>query len=247
MNRWLLPLSSLFVLIGLWEALPWLLATPVYVFPRFSDVVRALAEQPARLFGHLSITAVESLAGFAVGSLAGFLLGVALAQSRLFARIALPYLIASQAIPIMVLAPIFVVWLGNGMATKIVVAAFLCFFPLCINTYKGLNQYPADYRSLFDLYGGTPRDFLFRFQLPNALPYIVAGLKLNATFAVIGAIVSEFIASDRGLGFAMLQASYQLDTAKLWAYVLVSCALGVSLYAVLFGIEKRIQKRYPSA
>ena len=130
------------------------------------------------------------------------------------------------------------------MSSKIFVSAFLCFFPLCINTYKGLSEYDPIFKDLFFVYGSTKIEFLKKFKLMNSLPFIFTGLKLNATYSVIGAIVAEFVGANSGLGFGMLQASYTLNAPRLWGYIIISCILGMTMYFTIVIIEKLVGKRF---
>lgn len=237
-----IPFAVFILILLCWEFLPTLFSIPRYIFPRLSEIINALILAKEYLFTHLSTTVTEAVLGFFIGSGLGFIFGVGMAQSRLFSNIALPYVIATNAIPVIAVAPIIVLWFGHGITAKAVVSAFLCFFPLVINTYRGISEYNPIYKELFQLYGSSKKDFLLKFKIPNAAPYIIAGLKLNATFAVIGAVVAEFIGANAGLGFGMLQASYSLNTPRLWGYIITSCLLGVSMYMLIFFVEKILLK-----
>lgn len=233
-----IPLTVFLLLILAWEFAPKALDVPTYIFPSMSEIISAIIKNKTNIGIHFTTTLTEAVLGFVFGSLVGFIVGVAMAQSRLFSNIALPYVIASNAIPVIAIAPIIVLWFGQGIAAKAIVSAFLCFFPLVINTYKGLSEYNPIYLELFQLYGATKNDFLRQFKLSNAIPYIVSGLKLNATFSVVGAVVAEFIGANSGLGFGMLQASYNLNTPRLWGYIIISCLLGVSMYLLMYFFEQ---------
>lgn len=233
-----IPLVVFVLLMLAWQFIPKALDVPTYIFPSLTEIINAVIINKANIAIHLTTTLYEALLGFIFGSLFGFLVGVTMSQSKLFSNIALPYVIASNAIPVIAIAPIIILWFGQGIAAKAVVSAFLCFFPLVINTYKGLSEYNPIYKELFQLYGASKKDFLLKFKLSNAIPYIVSGLKLNATFAVVGAVVAEFIGANAGLGFGMLQASYNLNTPRLWGYILISCLLGVSMYLLIYLFER---------
>lgn len=238
------PISLIFFIL-IWEFLPKIFSIPPYVFPSISTIIdNTFSTNNSMLTLHLKTTAIEATLGFLLGSLIAFIIGVLMEQNKLFAKITLPYVIASNAIPVVALAPILILWFGHGILSKIAVAAFLCFFPLCINTFKGLSQYNTLYKHLFDVYGASSFEFLTKFKLPNAIPFIITGLKINAVYAVIGAIVAEFIGSDRGLGFGMLQASYSLNVPRLWGYIIIACLLGLSFYGLIFVLENLILKAF---
>lgn len=226
------PVVFLLFLLAAWEWLPVVLDVPAYIFPRLTDVIAALWSARATVASNLQTTFLEATAGFVLGSWVGFVVGLLMAESRTTARTLLPYVVASNAVPIVAIAPLVAIWFGHGLLSKVVLAAFLCFFPLCINTYRGLAEFKPIYAELFSVYGASKLEFLHRFKLRNALPYLFSGLKLNATFSVIGAVVAEFVGSSSGLGYGMLQASYSLNTPRLFGYLIVSCGLGISMYGL---------------
>lgn len=240
--NYIIPLAVFILLMLLWEFVPKILDVPVYIFPSISTITDAIITNKTNVLIHLKTTFFESILGFTFGSLFGFIVGVLMAQSRLFSNITLPYVIASNAIPVIAIAPIIILWFGQGIGAKAIVSAFLCFFPLVINTYKGLSEYNPIYKELFKIYGTSKIDFLIKFKIPNAIPYIISGLKLNATFSVVGAVVAEFIGANAGLGFGMLQASYSLNTPRLWGYILISCLLGVTMYLAMYLFESYLLK-----
>ena len=226
------------ILLGLaWQFIPHIFDIPSYIFPTLSQIAEAVYHNRSNVLIHLTTTIIEMVIGFLLGSTIGFLVGIVMAQSRIFSTIALPYVVASNAIPVIAIAPIIILWFGQGIMAKAIVSAFLCFFPLVINTYKGLNNYSTIYQELFQLYGASRLEFLRNFKMPNALPFIISGLKLNATFSVVGAVVAEFIGANAGLGFGMLQSSYSLNTPRLWGYIFISCLLGVIMYLFVYLIE----------
>lgn len=246
-NRYLkiiAPALTLGAILGVWQVVVSLFRIPVYVLPPPSSIVIQGVDDWALLSGNVSITLLESAAGFVAGSIVGFFLGVVMAEFDLFARCILPFVVGSNAVPVIAIAPLVVLWLGTGIASKIALAAFLCFFPLCINTFKGLQASDKQYRLLFSLYGATKREYLFQAKLPAAEAYIFAGLKLNAVFSVIGAIVAEFIGANGGLGFAMVQASYNLQVPRLWVNIIMSVCMGLAFYGLVWLFERIILKRF---
>lgn len=231
------PIAFFLIILALWEFIPYFFSIPHYVFPRLSDIFPAIINSKTAFLDNSLTTFHEAVLGFFLGSSIGFVTGLLMAQSKLIAKTILPYVVASNAIPIVAIAPLVIIWFGHGITSKIILAAFLCFFPLSINTFKGLNEYPKIFKELFYTYGSTRTEFLFKFKIRNAVPYIFAGLKLNATFSVIGAIVAEFIGATSGLGFGMLQASYNLNTPRLFGYIIVACAMGLGMYYLVVLIE----------
>ncbi len=239
----ILPIGFFLILLILWEIVPAIFKIPNYVFPRISDIIPAVIAAKETFFTNITTTFFEAILGFLLGSSVGFITGILMAEKKMFAKTLLPYVVASNAIPIVAIAPIIVIWFGHGMLSKVILAAFLCFFPLSINTFKGLNEYLPIFKELFFTYGASKNEFLYKFKLRNASPYIFTGLKLSATFSVIGAIVAEFIGATSGLGFGMLQASYNLNTPRLFGYIIVACIMGLSMYYLIVLIEKLIIKK----
>ena len=236
-------LISLVGIVGLWELLPLAFDVPEYTFPRISVIIPAMIDKASVFTSHLGVTAMEALLGFLVGSAFGFLWGVLLSESPLFRNLSLPWIVALNTIPIIALAPVFILWFGHGIISKVMIAAFICFFPLCLNTYKGLTKYNPEIKAVFDVYGGTKWDFLFRYKLKNAGSFIHSGLLLNATFAVIGAIVAEFVGADQGIGYGILQATYSLNAPEMWGYILIGAGLGITFYGLVLSFKRFLTYR----
>lgn len=236
-HKYLPPTIFLVASLASWEILVRLLQIPVYVLPGPIAIIRSLVQNSNTISINLQTTVLESVLGFLLGSFVGLLLGISIAESKLMARVLLPYIVGSNAIPIVAVAPLVVLWFGHGLWSKVIVSAFLCFFPLCINAYKGLSETPEILHDLFTIYGASRWEFTIKARFPHAAPFLFAGAKLNATFAVIGAIVAEFIGATSGLGFGMLNASYDLDVPRLWAQLVIAVILGMAFYAFMWLLE----------
>lgn len=232
------PVLFLILILLLWEFLPRIFVIPSYVFPTITTIYQSMASIIDVLFSNTLTTIQEAILGFLLGSFVGFVTGIIMAESKFLERIILPYVVGSNAVPAVALAPLIVLWFGHGIESKVVLVAFLCFFPLSINTFRGLCEYSAIYEELFFTYGAKKSEFLLKFKMRNALPYIFSGLKLNATYSVVGAIVAEFVGSSSGLGFGMLQASYNINTPRLFGYIIVACFLGLLMYYLMLLLEK---------
>lgn len=228
------PSSLLFIIVCfLWVFVPKLFSIPEYIFPSLDVVLREAWFVRIQLLNHTLTTTSEAIVGCIIGVSVGFLIGVFLSLSKLIKESLLPYIVGSNAVPVVAIAPLIVLWFGSGFLSKALVAAFLSFFPMAINTFEGVANYPKKYRELFASYGAFRYEFFFMYQLPNARPFILSGLKLSATYSVIGAVVAEFLGSDRGLGYGMLQASYSLNTPRLFVFLITSCILGYSMYKIV--------------
>jgi len=258
----LLVLAALW---GLWEAYRWMgvrtqLTWPFPVddvtMPHIHTILQALFE-PSRVNGPLLIsvlldsawfTAKEALLGFALGAAFGFGLGIVLAHSRLLQRGFLPYIVASQTVPILAIAPMVVVWLKSGWLSVAVIAAYLTFFPVTINTLRGLLSADPRALELMRSYAASPWAVLWRLRVPAALPYIFSALRVSATASVVGAIIGELPSSIQdGLGGAILNFAqyYSIQPANLWATNLVAAALGIVFFLAVVLAEKLVVRRAP--
>jgi NitT/TauT family transport system permease protein len=212
---------------------PFLLPTPQQVWAKFLKVVA-----DGTLWYHTSITLVEILAGLALGLTVATLLGYLLAKSPLAERFLSPYIVASQSVPIVALAPLLIVWFGFGLLSKVLVCALTIFFPVLISTIVGLRSVDAD---LYDLMRSleSSRWQVFRFlEVPAALPVLLGGLKIGVTLSVIGAVVGEFAQSDRGLGFLVNLANRGLfDTPLMFVALFVLMTIALLLYGLVSGAE----------
>ena len=189
---------------------------------------------------HTGVTLAEVLLGLLAGTLAAVIVGYAVAKSRLFERLVSPYLVASQAIPIVAIAPLLVIWFGPGMFSKVLICSLIVFFPVLVNTVVGVRAVP---RLLHDLMGSLRASrwqTLRLLELPAALPILLGGLRIGATLSVIGAVVGELVGSDKGLGFLVNLARGQYDTALVFVAVFTLILLALALYGLVALLEKRL-------
>jgi len=196
------------------------------------------------IFESAGYTAYESLAGFLVAILFSFVLVFICLLNRKLFELILPIMIVSQVIPIVTLAPLFIVLLGIGLKSKIAMATLMCFFPIFVNLATGVNSISKDYHNLFNIYNASPLTKIKRLYFPLSTPYIFSGLKVSSTLAVVGAIVAEFNGAEVGLGKNLFLAAKRLDAELMINSIFFSCLLGGLFYSVIFLIEKRIGKWY---
>jgi NitT/TauT family transport system permease protein len=235
------PLSLAALLLLWWlftrtASLPaFILPSPVQVAVRFW---KALAD--GSLLGNTLATLTEVLLGLLAGTVTAVVLGYAIAKSRLFERLVAPYLVATQAIPIVAIAPLLVIWFGPGIFSKVLICALIVFFPVLVNTVVGVRAVP---RPLHDLMGSlyaTPAQTLRHLELPAALPILLGGLRIGATLSVIGAVVGELVGSDKGLGFLVNVARGQYDTALVFVTVFTLILLALALYGMVALAESKL-------
>ncbi|NIK71350.1 MULTISPECIES: ABC transporter permease [unclassified Paenibacillus] len=237
------PPSVAFILfIGGWELFCRLSGLKPYLLPKPSDIVLAASENASNLWVSVYTTITEAVLGFLLSILLGVGFAILLASSKLIERSIYPYAIIMQTIPIVAIAPIIVIWFGAGMNAIIIIAFLIGFFPMLSNTLIGLNSTDHNMKNLFYLYNASSLQTMIRLRIPAALPYIVAGLKISCTLAVIGAIVGEYIAGigggNGGLGYAITVASSRLQTAYLFACGLSASLLGIAFFLLVNAFSK---------
>ena len=223
-----------------WEAACRLLHVSPLVLPPPSAIARSLWQGLASgyFWPHLRATATELLLGVLAGCAIGFATGVALAESALLRRLAMPYVVASQVIPKLALTPLFVLWFGFGMTSTVVITALICFFPLMENTLTALRQVAPERLELFRMLGATRAQTLWRLKLPAGLPAILAGLRVAVVLALVGAVVGEFIGASRGLGALVIASQGTMDTTLMFAVLVLIAALGLLAYQATLLLER---------
>jgi NitT/TauT family transport system permease protein len=237
----LLPLAVLLFL-GAWRLIVWLgdyppfiLPTPRRVYERF-----VVAWSDGTLWWHTGVTVIEILSGLALGLSAALLLGYWMAKSRTLERFVSPYIVASQSVPIVALAPLLVIWFGPGRLSKILVCALTLFFPMMMNTIVGLRSVDADLVNVMRSLRATRWQMFTLLEVPSALPALLGGLKVSMTLSVIGAVVGEFVAADRGLGFLINVARGNFDTALMFVAILTLVAIALALYLSIVLLENSL-------
>ncbi len=223
-------------LVSCFSGLPaFILPSPEQVAARFW---KALTD--GSLLLHAAVTLSEILLGLLTGTVAAVVLGYAVAKSRMFERLVAPYLVASQAIPIVAIAPLLVIWFGPGMFSKVLICALIVFFPVLVNTVVGVRAVPRPLHDLMRSLRATRGQILSRLEVPAALPILLGGLRIGATLSVIGAVVGELVGADKGLGFLVNAARGQYDTALVFVAVFTLVALALALYGLVALLEKKL-------
>ena len=234
------PIGMMVALFAIWEAAARLLAIPSYLLPAPSAIILSMDTNSAVLLKESLSTTIEILLGFALSVVVGVPLALAIYLWRPFARSIYPLLVSSQAVPKVAVAPLFLVWFGFGLLPKVLIAFLIAFFPVVINTAMGLASLEREKIYLAQSMGLGPFATFFKIQLPNALPSIFAGLKISITFAVVGAVVGEFVGGQGGLGYLLLIANGNMDTALLFAGIVALTVLGVVLFLLIGLIERLV-------
>jgi putative hydroxymethylpyrimidine transport system permease protein len=233
--------------VGLWELVVRAAHVPDYVFPAPTTVASSLVDDGGLLGRAALVTVREMALGYLLAVAVAVAIAVVLHFSAALRRALLPILVLSQTVPTVLLAPILAIVLGYGIEPKLIVVAIVCFFPIVVNAVDGLRSAdPELVRMMRTLHGGRFAIFR-RVELPGALPAIFSGARVAATYAAVGAVFGEWAGSSSGLGFVILQAQPALDTARIFAAVLVLSALALALYALVTVAERRLVPWQPEA
>jgi NitT/TauT family transport system permease protein len=189
---------------------------------------------------HTWVTVWEVLLGFFIGSGVGLLLGTVISQFRIIEATLRIYLVAIQSLPKIALAPIIVLWFGFGLTSKVVIICLLTFFPLLINSMAGFKAVDPERLELMRALGANPWQIFWKVRLPSAMPYIFAGLDMAAVFAVVGAVVGEFVGAQRGLGTLILSMNAQMDIAGTFSVFIILAIVGIVIHKALRAVERRV-------
>ena len=190
-------------------------------------------------YSHLWVTTQEALAGFFIAILIALTLGTAVSQIRIVEKALMPYVAALQTIPKVALAPLLVIWFGYGLSSKIVLAALICFFPMLINVIEGLNSADSERIRMLTVFGASKSQIFKKVKFPSALPFIFAGLDIGIVFAILGAVVGEFLGAQRGLGTLLLQTQYNFDIAGMFAVLIVLSLMGFLGHSLIVALKRK--------
>ncbi len=235
-------LHALMITLGFlfaWQITVWLLQLPTYILPAPLAVFKSLIDHALLIANNAWPTILETLLGLILGTFSGMAAALAISYFRLARAWFLPVLIISQALPIFAIAPLLVIWFGYGIASKVVVAMLMLFFPVASAFYDGLRRTPIEWLYLGKVMGASRRSLLLRIRLPASLPALGSGLRLAATFAPMGAVIGEWVGASKGLGFLLLNANARLQIDLMFAVLLVLVALTLILY---FSVDKLLKK-----
>lgn len=226
----------------IWQLLTSLLGLPVFMLPGPALVWRRFIQSlgDGQLIRHTLVTLSEVLAGLFIGGLAASCLGYLLAKSTTIEKLLSPYLIASQSLPVVAIAPLLVIWFGTGITSKILICSLTVFFPILINTLVGLREVSQDLRDLMRTLQASPWQTFRKLELPAALPIFLGGMRVGATLSVIGAVVGELVGADRGLGFLINVGRGQYDTALVFVAVFTLIAMAMTLYGLVLLVETQL-------
>jgi len=236
-NRWVFGLAAF---IALWQGGVWLSGVPKYIVASPIDMVRAIVEDAAFLAPHVGMTLLETICGFLVAVALGLAFGAAMNASTLARDLLYPPLILSQTVPLMAIAPLILIWFGFGVFAKILIVAFVCFFPIAVNAYEGFRSVPPAYAELLETFGASVKDRYRHLYVPATLPNLAAGAKIAATYSVLGAVIGEWLGGSRGMGVYMTRALSSVRVDRMFGAILVVMLLSFGLFRSVDGIGRRL-------
>ena len=237
-RRTIYPAAALLLLLLVWEGLVRALSVPSYVLPAPTRMFAALWTDRATLASHACVTVLEALGGMGISLVCDVVLGILMDANEGIKAAIYPILVVTQTVPMIVLSPILILYLGFGLAPKILTVVLMCFFPIVVSFADGMGQIDPAYANLVRSYGGTRLQVYTQVKIPYAMPALLSGLKVAATYSISGAVVGEWIASQAGLGYYLLRVknSYALD--KMFACVIVIILLSLAMNGLIWLIRK---------
>jgi len=231
------PLLFGLLLLAVWQAAVTILHVPEYLLPAPTAILATVDRSLAVQF---AVTFVEAFAGFVIASAIAFAIAALFVRFRTLEDGLFPIAIAVKTTPIVAIAPLLVIWLGTGWWSKIVAAILICFFPVLVNTVKGLKAADLEYRELFETLGASQAQEFRKLRMPYCLPYLFSALKIASSLAVIGAIVGEFVGATQGLGYLIIISSAHLETATLFSAIIAAAFAGIVMFYIISFAERRL-------
>lgn len=231
--KYRIPLIFIVVVILVWESIIYIAQFPRWIMPAPSDILRTLPQMLPLLLMHSQYTLVAALTGFAAAIVVALLLAVAMDAWTWLRQGLYPLLVISQTIPIIAVAPLFIIWFGYGLLPKVVVVGLVCFFPVVVSVSQGLEAADRDMVNLLKVMGASNWQIIKEVRLPAALPSFFAGLKIAATYSIMGAVIGEWLGASKGLGVFMTRAMHSFQLAKVFSAILIIALLSVILFILV--------------
>ena len=241
-RRWVTNAAVFIVLIAAWDIAVRLSNVQGVVVPPPAEVLKSIIDGLVTrgiYWDHIWVTVIETLAGFAIGSAVGLALGVLVGEVALLRQTLYPYIIAFQTVPKVAVAPLFVIWFGFGLASKVAIAATISFFPIVVNVISGLDSADHNKIEMLKVFGASKWQQFWLAKAPSALPFLFAGLDIAIVLSIIGAIVAEFVGAQRGIGYLIMQYNFNLNTAGIFALLVVLSLIGVALHFLVVAVQRR--------
>lgn len=238
LTRWLLPVGVILVVLCIWQAAVAIFGLKPYFIPSPTLIARTFWDNAATIGDNTVPTVLQALTGFAIGNALAVALSIWFVHVRPARRALYPLAIILQSIPLVALAPVAIVTLGTGFTTKVVMTAIISFFPTLVNMMRGLDSIDPSLVELFKSVHASRADVLWKLRWPSALPYLFSALRITASASVVGAIIVEWIGSDTGLGYMVINSTYQFNTPLLWAALVASSVLVLAAFGLVALAER---------
>ncbi|MAU65129.1 MAG: nitrate ABC transporter permease [Dehalococcoidia bacterium] len=235
---WIPSIFFVIVLLIVWDVLVRINDVPSWLLPSPSEIFKAMLDNARILTSHTITTLIEVILGFVIALFVGLLLSSAITLSSTIEKSFYPFIIASQTIPVIVIAPMLLVWVGYGLMPKIIVVALISFFPIVVNTVDGMKSIDMDLEKLFRTMGASNWDIFRKIRIPNSLPYMFSGLRVAISISVIGAVIGEWVGSSEGLGYLMIRSKPQFQTELVFAAIFILSIMGIILFFGIGLVEK---------
>jgi NitT/TauT family transport system permease protein len=233
------PIAITIALLAFWEVAVRAFKIRSIILPPPSEIIAAIIDRRDLLLAHLWPSLYLTILGFVLSVVGGVLVAVIIAYSSILRRSLYPIIVVSQVVPKISIAPLFIVWFGTGTMSSLLLAFLVAFFPMTINSALGFQSIDEDIHRMARAFMGSPWQIFWKIRMPNALPYIFSGMKISITLAIIGVIVSEFVASQEGIGYLIKLAGGLLDTPLMMAAITVLSVSGLALYGLIALAEQR--------
>jgi len=244
LRLWAAPVTILLGIVVLWELWVQVWDIPKWQLPSPSEIGRELAASRSLLLEHTLVTLEEIILGFVAALTSGLVLATAIAYSRILERSVYPIVIASQTVPIIAIAPLLLIWVGYGIAPKVIVVALICFYPIAVNTVDGLKAVDPDMVNMMKTLGASRWQVFTKLQMPTAMPYMFSGIKVGISVSVIAAVIGEWVGASAGLGYLITYSQPLFLTARVFAAIVVLSVMGISLFVLASVVERMMLPWY---
>ncbi len=231
---------GLAIVLLIWQGIVWALSVPIYLVPAPTDVLVALYNDRILLAQNAVPTITEAALGFLLGNVVAILVAISFVYNKIVEDLFYPVAILIKTIPIIAVAPVLKIMLGNGIEPKVLIAALICFFPTLVNAVQGFRAVNPQLIELMHVLSASKTQVFRRVRFYAALPYAFAALKVSVTMCVLGAIVGEWIGANSGIGYLILQSMYVFDTPRLFATIIVASLMAISGFALVTWVEARV-------
>ena len=236
--EWVIPGLIILGLVVVWEVCVRTMSIPAWQLPPPSAILVELVASIDLLWQHTVVTVLEIVIGFAISLVVGLVLSAGIAYSSLLQRSIYPIVISSQTVPIIAIAPLLLIWVGYGLAPKVIIVAIICFYPIVVNTVDGLKAIDPDMVNMMRALGATKFEVFRKLQIPTALPFIFSGIKISISVSVIAAVIGEWVGASEGLGYLIIYSQPLFLTSRVFAAILILAVLGVSLFVIAVLCER---------